>query len=128
MSSAIIVASRYAIPSLDQYEPGFRYTQGSNRPCARIQRRRARATSARCRSVACRSPGGIFWPYGIELLMHIGKRRRHEHIDAPEQVVLRDTVVQPKLIEQARLIAAPSTHHRPPPTSSRRKSGITVRR
>src|SRR5438874_12773413 len=27
---------------------------GSNKPCARIQRRRARATSARCRSVACR--------------------------------------------------------------------------
>lgn len=27
---------------------------GSSRPCSRIQRRRARATSARCRSVACR--------------------------------------------------------------------------
>ena len=39
---------------------------------------------------------------GIELLMHIGKRRRHEYIDAPQKVVLRDTVVQPKLIEQAR--------------------------
>src|SRR5208282_2221231 len=27
---------------------------GSNMPCSRIQRRRARATSARCRSAACR--------------------------------------------------------------------------
>src|SRR5712691_9727122 len=27
MSSAIIVASRYAIPPLDQYGPGFRHTQ-----------------------------------------------------------------------------------------------------
>src|SRR5215470_5600802 len=27
---------------------------GSSRPCSRIQRRRARATSARCRSAACR--------------------------------------------------------------------------
>ncbi len=29
MSSAIIVASRYAIPPLDQYGPGFRHTQRS---------------------------------------------------------------------------------------------------
>src|SRR5262245_32684775 len=29
ISSAIMVASRYAIPSLDQYGPGFRYTQGA---------------------------------------------------------------------------------------------------
>jgi hypothetical protein len=43
-------------------------------------------------------------------------------------VVLRDTIVESKLIKQARLIAAPSTHHDMPPTSSRRKSGITVRR
>jgi hypothetical protein len=28
MSSAIIVASRYAIPPLNQYGPGFRHTQG----------------------------------------------------------------------------------------------------
>jgi hypothetical protein len=59
--------------------------------------------------------------------VHIGERCRHEYIDAPEQVVLRDTVVEPKLIEQARLIAALSTQHDPPPTSSHRKSGITVR-
>jgi hypothetical protein len=39
------------------------------------------------------------------VFMHIGERRRHEYIDAPKQVVLRDTVVEPKLIEQARLIA-----------------------
>jgi hypothetical protein len=43
--------------------------------------------------------------------VHIGERRRHEYIDAPEQVVLWDTVIEPKLIEQARLIAALSTHH-----------------
>jgi len=27
MSSAIMVASRYAIPPMDQYKPGFRHTQ-----------------------------------------------------------------------------------------------------
>jgi hypothetical protein len=60
--------------------------------------------------------------------MNVGQRRRHEWIDASEQMVLRDTVVEPKLIEKARLIAALSTHHDPPPSSSLRKSGITVRR
>ena len=35
----------------------------------------------------------------IELLMHIGERRRHEYIDASEQVVLGDTVVESKFIE-----------------------------
>jgi hypothetical protein len=32
--------------------------------------------------------------------MHIGKRRRHEYIDVLQKVVLRDTVVESKLIEQ----------------------------
>jgi hypothetical protein len=43
--------------------------------------------------------------------VHIGERRSHEYIDTPKQVVLGDTVVKPKLIEQPRLIAALSTHH-----------------
>jgi len=34
----------------------------------------------------------------IELLMHIGKRRCHKYIDAPEQMVLWDTVVEAKLV------------------------------
>src|ERR1700730_4472559 len=34
---------------VDKHQPG-----GSSIPCSRIQRRRARATSARCRSAACR--------------------------------------------------------------------------
>ena len=39
------------------------------------------------------------WPaylavIGIELLMHIRERRRHEYIDASEQVVLWDPVVE----------------------------------
>jgi hypothetical protein len=41
--------------------------------------------------------------------VHIGKRRRHEYIDTSEQVILRDTVVEPKLIEQACLIAGPAS-------------------
>ena len=49
--------------------------------------------------------------------MHIRECRRHKCIDTPEQMVLRDVVVETKLI--ARLITAPSTHHNPPPTSSR---------
>jgi hypothetical protein len=64
---------------------------------------------------------------GSLCLGDIGERRRHEYIDAPEQVVLWDTVIEPKLIEQARLIAALSTHHgrlRP----HRVGNGITVRR
>src|SRR3954447_18555855 len=36
---------------------------------------------------------------GLQLLMHIGEHRRHEYIDAPEQVALRDMIVEPKLIE-----------------------------
>jgi hypothetical protein len=59
--------------------------------------------------------------------MHVAEYRCHEYINAPEQVVLRNTIVESKLIRQARLIAAPSTHHDLPPTSSRRKNGITVR-
>ena len=44
------------------------------------------------------------WPanlavIGIELLMHIGERRRHEYIDASEQVVLWDAVVEAKLVK-----------------------------
>jgi hypothetical protein len=43
------------------------------------------------------------WPadlavMGIELLMHIGKRRYHKYINAPEQMVLWDTVVEAKLV------------------------------
>jgi hypothetical protein len=31
----------------------------------------------------------------MQPLVHIGERRRHEYMDPPEQVVLRDTVVEP---------------------------------
>lgn len=49
---------------------------------------------------------------GLQLLAHIAQHQRHEHIDASEQVVLRDAVIKPELIEEAVLIAALSTHHR----------------
>jgi hypothetical protein len=43
----------------------------------------------------------------LQPLVHIGERCRHKAIDTPEQVLLRDAFIEPKLIEQARLIAAP---------------------
>lgn len=39
--------------------------------------------------------------------MHIDENRRQKTIDMPERVVLRDALIEPKLIEKARLIAAP---------------------
>jgi hypothetical protein len=48
-------------------------------------------------------PAGLRMALGL-WFVHIGERRHHKYIDAPKQVVLRDTVVEPKLIEQARLI------------------------
>jgi hypothetical protein len=38
--------------------------------------------------------------------------RRQKSIDASQQMVLRDTIVEPKLIEEPRLIADLPTHHR----------------
>src|SRR5829696_8306080 len=43
---------------------------------------------------------------GAQPLVHIGQRRGNKNIDAPEQVVLRDALIEPKLIEEACLIAA----------------------
>ena len=39
--------------------------------------------------------------------MHIGQRRHHKTIDTPEQVLLRDAIIETELIEKACLIAAP---------------------
>jgi len=52
--------------------------------------------------------------YGLRLqpLVHIGERRHHKTIDTPQQVVLRDAIIEMELIEKACLIAAPPTHHR----------------
>jgi hypothetical protein len=37
---------------------------------------------------------------------------RHKSVNAPEKVVLRDPIIEPELVEKARLIAPPPTHHR----------------
>jgi hypothetical protein len=39
--------------------------------------------------------------------VHIGERRHHKTIDTPQQVVLRDAIIEMELIEKACLIAAP---------------------
>jgi hypothetical protein len=57
------------------------------------------------------------WPtdlavVGLQPLVHIGERRHHKTIDTPQQVVLRDAIIEMELIEKACLIAAPPTHHR----------------
>ena len=50
---------------------------------------------------------------GLELIVQIGKRSRHEHVHPAQQVVLRDAIFEPELVEQTPLIAPPPTHHRP---------------
>jgi hypothetical protein len=44
--------------------------------------------------------------------VHTIQNRRQESIDASEQMLLRDTIIEPKLIEKARLITDLPTHHR----------------
>jgi hypothetical protein len=44
--------------------------------------------------------------------MHVRERRRHKTIDTPEQVILRDALIEPELIEKTCLIATSPTHHR----------------
>jgi hypothetical protein len=48
---------------------------------------------ARCNSTSYRWPAdlAVIW---IKLLVHTGERCRYENIDAPEQVVLRNTIVE----------------------------------
>jgi hypothetical protein len=52
---------------------------------------------------------------GLELLVQVGERRRHEHVHPPQQVVLGYAIFQPELVEQPALIAPLPTHHHPPP-------------
>jgi hypothetical protein len=59
--------------------------------------------------------------------MHIGECRGHEYIDAPEEVVLGDTLVETELIKQARLIARLPTHHDPPPTSPKKRNHCSLK-
>src|SRR5215813_15227964 len=50
---------------------------------------------------------------GLELLVEVGERHRHKHVDATQQVVLGDPIFQPELVEQAALIPPLPPHHRP---------------
>src|SRR5262245_20745552 len=52
---------------------------------------------------------------GLELLVQVGERHRNEHVHAPQEVVLRDAILQPKLVEQPALIAPLPPHPRPSP-------------
>jgi len=49
---------------------------------------------------------------GLEFLVQVGQRHRHEHVHAAQQVVLRDAIFKPELVKQAALISPLSTHHR----------------
>jgi hypothetical protein len=49
---------------------------------------------------------------GPQLPVQTTQDRRQKSIDASEQMVLRDTIIEPKLIEKARLITDLPTHHR----------------
>jgi hypothetical protein len=57
----------------------------------------------------------------------IRKGRRDKIIDTSEQVILRHSIVEPELIEQACLIATSPTHHRSLQGSGHGISGIFVR-
>ena len=50
---------------------------------------------------------------GLELLVQVGERHRHEHVHPPQQVVLGDAIFEPELVEQPALIAPLPPHHRP---------------
>jgi hypothetical protein len=50
---------------------------------------------------------------GLELFVQVGKRYRHEHVHAAQQMVLGDPIFQPELVEQTALIAPLPPHHRP---------------
>ena len=39
--------------------------------------------------------------------MHAGQHRRYKTIDAPQQVVIRDALIEPELIEETPLITPP---------------------
>jgi hypothetical protein len=49
---------------------------------------------------------------GAQLLVQVAQRRRHENIDPPQQVVLWDHVIEPKLVEKTGLVSFRSSHHR----------------
>jgi hypothetical protein len=43
--------------------------------------------------------------------VQIAKRRCQENVDSAQKMVLRDHVIEPKFVEQARLLSMPSPHH-----------------
>ena len=52
---------------------------------------------------------------GRELLAQVGERGRHEHVHAPQKVLLRDAVLEPELVEKLALIPPPPPDHRRAP-------------
>ncbi len=51
-----------------------------------------------------------------KLMVQIGQRCRGEHIDAAEQMVGRNALVEVKLVEEPGLIRCLPPHHRQPPS------------
>jgi len=41
----------------------------------------------------------------LEFLVQIGERRHHEHVHPSPQMALRDSVLEPELVEQPALVA-----------------------
>ena len=50
---------------------------------------------------------------GLQLLVQIGKRDRHEHVDPTQQMVLGNAIFEPELVEQTALIPLLPPHHDP---------------
>ena len=50
---------------------------------------------------------------GLQLLVQVGERHRHEHVDPAQQMVLGNAIFEPELVEQPALIPPLPPHHRP---------------
>jgi hypothetical protein len=46
-------------------------------------------------------------------LVEVGQCRRHKHLDPSQKMILRDAIIEAKLIEQLALVPPLPTHHRP---------------
>ena len=71
------------------------------------------------------------WPPGVavvisKLVAQIGERSSREDIDAAEQMIGWNAVIEMKLVEQSRLIRRPPPHHRQAPSLHWRTESLFV--
>jgi hypothetical protein len=59
-------------------------------------------------------------------LAQIGESSCREHINAAEQMIGWNAIIEMKLVEQSRLIRRPPPHHRQPPSPTQAKESLFV--